>query len=221
MNGVSVFVAMKDVRGSDIMRDKKRNPLCLKGRSVILKEIQPIYFPYVIEWRNNKNLNRYLNHPEDLTIESETQWYEKKYLNDENQGFMIMIEKETNMPFGTRGWTDMDAVNKCCIMGRLILGNSGFNGSIPFLESHFLLCDYIYKFVDVSFIHVGVENKRALRLNKFLGYVPNKGIIKYPAELSVNGDEKRKQIELYRTKEMYTAVKEKVLRDALFANQKL
>ena len=195
------------------MRNKESDYLILNGISVILDEIKPKYFPYVIQWRNDKELNRYLNQPYVLTMENQTKWYEEKYLKDDTQGFMIMVDKETGIPFATLGWTDMDKEHRECILGRLLLGNPSFNNSPSFLEAFFLLGDYLYKFVDIMYIHVGVENRKALRLNKKFGFVPNDGIIRYPHELHVNGDESRKQIELYRTKEAYQAIRKKLFED--------
>ena len=60
------------------------------------------------------------------------------------------------------------------------------------------------------YIHVGVKNKKALRLNKRLGFIPNEGTIKYPHELYVQGDKTREQREFYRSKEMFYAVKKKL-----------
>ena len=203
------------------MRNKKLEPLRLEGISVILDEIQPKYFPYVIKWRNDKELNRYLNQPYVLTMVNQTRWYEEKYLKDDTQGFMVMVDKQSGIPFATLGWTDMNPLKRECIMGRLILGNPAFNNSPAFLEAFFLLGDYLYSFADIVFIHVGVDNKKALRLNKRFGFIPNTDIIHYPHELIVNGDPNRKQIEFYRTKEMYQAVRKKLfedIRDELFAD---
>lgn len=195
------------------MRNKKAEPLRLEGISVILDEIQPKYFPYVIAWRNDKELNRYLNQPYELTMENQTKWYEEKYLKDDTQGFMVMVDKKTGIPFATLGWTDMDVAKRECIMGRLILGNPAFNNSPAFLEAFFLLGDYLYSLADIVYIHVGVENRKALRLNKRFGFIPNEGKIRYPHELIVNGDPNRKQIEHYRTKEMYQLVRKKLFED--------
>lgn len=203
------------------MRNKKEFPLSLTGISVILDEIQPKYFPYVIQWRNDKELNRYLNQPYVLTMENQTRWYEEKYLKDDTQGFMVMVDKKTGLPFATLGWTDMNLSKRECIMGRLLLGDSSFNNSPSFLEAFFLLGDYLYNLTDTVFIHVGVENKKALRLNKRFGFVPNTGKIHYPHELTVNGDPNRRQIELYRTKAMYQIVRKKMfedIQDELFAD---
>ena len=75
------------------MIDKNNFPLRLEGKTVIVEEIQPKYFPYVIEWRNNPELNKFLNQPYKLTPEIEKKWYEEKYLQDTTQALLIMLDK--------------------------------------------------------------------------------------------------------------------------------
>lgn len=106
----------------DNLRGENFAPLRLEGKHVILDEISPKYFHYVIEWRNNPTLNRYLNQPFKLTMELEKKWYEEVYLKDATQDFFIMVDKKTGTPFATIGNTDIDLKNKVCINGRLLLG---------------------------------------------------------------------------------------------------
>ncbi|MBQ9487910.1 MAG: N-acetyltransferase [Selenomonadaceae bacterium] len=189
-----------------IKRDKKE-PLNLEGKTVVLKEIVPEYFSYVVEWRNNSSLNKFLNQPFVLTLELEKKWYEEVYLPDDTQEFFIMTDKETGTPFGTIGRTNIDLKNKVCISGRLILGNSDYALTPAFWESFFVLADYSYTFVDVEYIHVVKENRKAMTLDKTLGFVPNEQEVKFPNECFVNGLD---QQELYRTKEMYLKIREKL-----------
>ena len=198
------------------MRDKLNSPLHLEGRSVVLEEIQPKYFPYVIKWRNDPKLNRFLNQSFVLTMELEKKWYEEVYLKDDTQGFLIMIDKETSTPFGTTGWTDMDTNKKQCIAGRLLLGDQKYISHPAFLEHCFVIADYRYSLVDIEYAHIVNNNSKAVHHNKIIGYLPNEGKIQYPEELFVNGME---QTEFYRTKEMYLKVRKKIyehLGDALF-----
>ncbi len=69
------------------------------------------------------------------------------------------------------------------------------------------MADYSYTFVDVEYIHVVKENRKAMTLDKTLGFVPNEQEVKFPNECFVNGLE---QQELYRTKEMYLKIREKL-----------
>ena len=197
-------------------RNKLENPLRLEGRAVVLEEIQPKYFPYVIEWRNNPELNKFLNQPFKLTMEFQQKWYEEKYLKDDTQMFWILIDKEKNIPFGTTGYTDWDLEKKRLVGGRLLLGDAHYAHHPAFIEQFFVSSDYDYNLVDIQYVHVVKKNRRALQLNKLMGFLPNKGEVQYPNELFVNDME---QIELYRTKEMYLKVRENIyerLSDALF-----
>ena len=188
----------------------------LVGNKVILTEIVPEYFGDVVRWRNNKELNKFLNQPQKLTVESENVWYRQRYLQDDTQGFMIFVDKEKSIPFATIGWTDMDKVNRCCILGRLILGNPEYRNHPGCLEGFFLLSDYLYQFVDVMYIHLAGDNRKAHRLNKMLGFVPNQGEMKYPQEAVVNNINQK---EFLRTKDMYRTVRKNLyedLKDSLF-----
>ncbi len=185
------------------MRNKEREPLWLEGHGVVLEEICPRYFAQVIAWRNNPTLNRFLNQPGKLTIEDEAAWYHGRYLKDDTQGFLVMVDKENGVPFGTFGWTALDGERRQCIAGRLLLGDPNYRNSGPFLESFFLHGDYLYQFVDRMYAHIGVKNRKAIHLNKLLGYRLNDGGVQYPAELFVQGDRTRPQREYVRTREDY------------------
>ena len=120
---------------------------------------------------------------------------------------MIMVDKKTGTPFGTIGHTNIDLKNRVCIYGRLLLGDSAYAQHPSFWEAIFVFGDYSYTFADIEYIHVVKENRRAVRFDKMLGFVPNTGEIKYPEELLVNGME---QEEFYRDKEMYLRVRKKL-----------
>ncbi|SFT54105.1 Protein N-acetyltransferase, RimJ/RimL family [Selenomonas sp. GACV-9] len=188
----------------------------LIGHKVVLKELSPEYFSDVVRWRNDKELNKFLNQPQELTMETETAWYQQRYQQDDTQGLMVFVDKENDVPFATLGWTDMDREKRRCILGRLLLGNPAYRNHAGFLEGFFLLSDYLYQQVDMMHIHVVKDNRKAIRLNKMLGFVENQGEIQYPHELFVNNLHQR---EYYRTKEMYQKIRKSLyedLQEALF-----
>ena len=188
------------------MRDKRQNPLRLEGKTVILEEIAPKYFPYVVEWRNNPELNKYLNQPFVLTEEKERDWYENIYLKDDTQVFFLTIDTTTKTPIGTIGWANMDFSKRYCTLERLLLGNANYRASASFFESLFVISDFLYKKIDLMYAHVPTENKKALRLDLLCGFKINEGKLQFPQNLFVNG---MNQQELYRTKQMYEEAKKR------------
>lgn len=189
---------------------QKRN-VDLTGKFVVLKEVRPEFFKYIIEWRNNPDNNKFLNQPFKLTMELEEKWYKEKYLNDMTQGLFIMVDKKNNIPFGTIGWTDYDKEKNICIAGRALVGNYHYRGSKEMTEAYLLFQDYMYEEMQVktAYIHVVDENVKVISLNKKWGYVPNKGVIRFPNELLVNG---MKQTEYYRTYEQYQKNRKKIIK---------
>ena len=189
-----------------MIRDKLNKPLRLEGKKVLLVEISPKYFPYVIEWRNNPELNKFLNQPFKLTMENQTKWYEEKYLRDDTQLLLILVDKVKNVPFATTGYTNIDLQNRKCIKGRLILGNKNYARHPAFTEGLFLAQDYIFNFVDIQYAHIVTENHGSFQNAKWFGFELNKGDIQYPEELLVNGMEQK---EIFCTKEMHLNARKK------------
>lgn len=181
----------------------------IEGKFVILDELQPKYFEYIIKWRNDPELTRYLNQPFKLTMELQTKWYEEKYLNDMTQGLLVMVDKATNTPFGTVGWTDWDKESSVCIEGRALVGNPEFRGSKEMTEGYLLLNEFVYGKLGVKdvYIHVVNDNKKVISLNKRWGFHEHAGEAKYPHELFING---MHQTEYVRSNEEYQPVKKKI-----------
>ena len=175
--------------------------LRLEGKNVYLEEVQPKYFPYIIEWRNNPENNRFLNQPFKLTMELQTKWYEEKYLNDFSQGLFVMVDKVNNVPFGTIGWTDYKKEKKICIAGRLLVGNLLYRGSLQWKEAAKLANDFLYYTLNIQtvYAHVVKDNIASLQWHKKWGYEKN-NLFVFPNEEYVN---KMHQVEFFRTKEMY------------------
>ena len=53
--------------------------ISLSGDLVRMKEMDEEDFDEVIAWRNNPEVNRYLNQPYKLTYEMQAKWYNEKY----------------------------------------------------------------------------------------------------------------------------------------------
>ena len=171
-----------------------KNPR-LDGKLVYLEEIQPKYFQCVIDWRNNTDNNMYLNQPFKLNMELQTKWYEDKYIKDFTQGLYVMVDKATNKPFGTIGWTDYDIDKKVCIAGRLLVGEIEYRGSNQWKEAAKLVNDYLYYVLGVEemYAHVVIQNVVSRKWHKKWGYEEN-DLFVFPDEQFVNGMEQREYI---------------------------
>lgn len=176
--------------------------LLLEGKKVYLEEISNKYFSYIVKWRNDERLNKFLNQKELLTMESQEKWYRDFYLKDDAQGFMVMVEKGAERPFAAIGWTDMDTKKRQCVAGRLVMPDSA--DAELLIRAMLVFYDYLFTLVDTIYIHVSPANKRAMRWNKSFGYKANKEEIQYAEHLNTAGIA---HIEMLLHKEGYFAVR--------------
>ena len=199
-------------------RIQKLRNLRLDGKYVYLEEIQPKYFPYVIDWRNNPENNRFLNQPFKLTMGLQKKWYNDRYINDFSQGFLVMIDKNKDTPFGTIGWTDYDSHKESCIVGRLLIGNHAYKGSKEWIESTILLNDFLYykKGVKKIYAHVCIDNIASIKWHYKWGYQINSKSVQYPEELYVNG---MIQNEFVRSINQYSIIREKMASKIIKGNK--
>ena len=173
-----------------------------------MTEIEPKFFDCVINWRNDEELNKYINQPFKLTMELETNWYEKNYLNDTTQMLYVMVDKANNKPFATMGYTDYDADEKICISARL-LADRAYQGSIHLIEGLFLFFDCVYNRLNVEKIysHVVRENLASLRLQKRFGLFENTGLPRFPEYLKAS---KFPMVEIIGTRGTFEASRSKI-----------
>jgi RimJ/RimL family protein N-acetyltransferase len=179
----------------------------LKGKFVNLRSINESDFARLIEWRNNPEINRYLNQPYKLTIELQYKWYKKKYLNS-NDILFIVIELKNKKRIGTIGINDVDYKNHTGIAGRLLIGEKEYRGSKELVETNILFYDYLFYILKLKklYCHVVIENKKVVSFDKKYGFTANRKTI-FPQYCNVDG---MKLIEMVNTKEQYEKAKKKI-----------
>jgi len=188
----------------DIVQDKEIN---LKGKFVNLKSINESDFYKIIEWRNNPEINKYLNQPYKLTMELQYKWYKEKYLNS-NDILFIIIETKSKNRIGTIGINDLDYKNQIGIVGRLLIGEKEYRGSKELIEANILFYDYLFYILKLKklYCHVVIENKKVISFDKKFGFTVTRKTI-FPQYRNVNG---MKLIEMVNTKEQYEKAKKKI-----------
>lgn len=176
-----------------------RKKICIWGKSVLLEEVNPQYFDFIIKWRNDEILNKYLNQPYKLDQKKQQIWYEN-YLRDQSQSLMVIIDKNRHLPIGTIGFTNL-IINNSCIEGRRLIGEREYLGSLQSKEAVILFHDYLFQQFALRYIfcHIVKNNFYSIRSHKRFGYIENINPV-YTEELYCNGME---QTEFILSKERF------------------
>jgi len=188
----------------DTVQGKEIN---LKGKFVNLRSINESDFARLIEWRNNPEINRYLNQPYKLTMELQYKWHKEKYLKS-NDILFIIIETKNKNRIGTIGINDLDYKKRVGIVGRLLIGEENYRASVELIEANVLFYNYLFYELKLKklYCHVVIKNKKVISFDKKYGFIPTEQKY-FPNYCNVNGV---KLIEMVNTKEQYEKAKKKI-----------
>jgi [ribosomal protein S5]-alanine N-acetyltransferase len=152
-----------------------RKNIALLGTSVTLRGINESDFERMVAWRNDPEINRYLNQPFVLTMDSQTQWYRQKYLPTGDLLF-VFVENRTGTRIGTLGLNDYDPDRRIGISGRLLIGDKRYRGSFEMLEGNLLFYDFLFDVLQLLqvYCHIVPGNTKAIALDTRLGFVPHR-----------------------------------------------
>jgi RimJ/RimL family protein N-acetyltransferase len=145
----------------------------VKGQFVTLKPIDESDFEEIIRWRNDPDINRYLNQSYRLDLDLQKKWYNESYLNS-NDILFIIIANEEKKKIGTIGINDLNLEKKIGILGRLLIGEVEYRGSKELIEAMVLMYDYIFNdlMVENLYGHCVIENEKVLSFDKKFGFLP-------------------------------------------------
>lgn len=181
----------------------------LRGKMVSLRGINETDFGKIVKWRNDPEINRYLNQPFRLTVEMQAKWYYEKYLPSDDILF-VFVTNDSNIPIGTLGVNDIDYDLRRAIAGRLLIGEKKYRGSVELLEGNLIFYDFLFYILGLKevYCHIVRENKKAIALDTRLGFFINKSCNVYPDYCCVNN---MHLIEMVNTKASYKEHKNKLL----------
>lgn len=139
----------------------------IDGEKIYLRQMCEEDAPYIVEWRNDPEIRKWMFNQEELTIEKHLEWF--NYRRDNRLDYMICLI-ESGLPIGTVNYTIKDG--RVAESGR-ILGNKEYWG-LGYAKEAALL------WLKVGFYNFGFkkviaktkcENEANIRLNKKLGFV--------------------------------------------------
>jgi len=180
--------------------------IALVGTSVTMRGVNQSDFEKIVQWRNDPEINRYLNQPYELTVELQTQWYNQKYLPSSDLLF-VFVENQGGTRIGTLGLNDYDPIKRIGIAGRLLIGEKAYRGSFELLEGNILFHDFLWEVLLLSevYCHIVKQNRKSISLFTRLGFLPNTGDVVFPDYCHVRDME---LVEMVNTRERYEKKKE-------------
>ena len=139
---------------------------------LLYREICAADAEYVVRWRSDPAIYKYLRMSKPLTMKNHLEWYEKIYLKDLSRIDFIVTEKVSMMSIGT-----------VCVSG--LRGNSGevgvaigevaFQGQGYATEAvNAIVCEYVKAGISIFYAEIHPENLPSIRIFEKCGFIFNK-----------------------------------------------
>ncbi len=142
---------------------------CLKGYGVTLRPLTHADIEMVRCWRNDPRIARYMHFRDTITREMQEEWF-RSINNDRHAFFIVEIGDE---PVGMTEYKNIDLVEGKAEGGIFIHKEEYRNGLYPFAV---IAIKHVYGFNTLGlrelYSYVLDNNKRAIRFNETIGYVP-------------------------------------------------
>lgn len=96
-----------------------------ENKNCIISPLEEQDIEHLRQWRNDKELSRFLRPIPYITPEMEKKWFDN-YLEDQAIYFFVIIDKKTNQVIGSVALYNID--NDSCEIGKIVIGDNSAHG---------------------------------------------------------------------------------------------
>lgn len=139
----------------------------ITGYGVTLRRLTEDKIEMVRNWRNDPIIQQYMEFREYITSEMQKRWFER--INNENNYYFIIVYEGKEI--GLINIRDIDYEAKDGESGIFIYDVEYLNSDVP-LRALFCMNDFVWETLKLERMHCHVlrDNKKAIIMNKALGY---------------------------------------------------
>lgn len=146
---------------------KKIDPALLMGKRIFLREMTERDAPYLVSWRNDPEIKKWLFRQETLTVSDHIHWFKK---NKPDRVDYIICDKEAKKPIGTVNYINIS--EKEAEAGKM-LGDKSYWGGGYAKEAFKIWLTIGFEVFGFEKIKVKtmLANNNNIGLNKKLGFI--------------------------------------------------
>lgn len=137
------------------------------GDKIFLRPMEEKDAPFIVKWRNDPDIKKWMFSQEELTIESHLLWFKNK--NNHNRIDYIICDRKNEKPIGTVNFSNIE--NKTAEAGK-ILGNKDYWGRGIATEALLLWLNFGFNEIGLNLIHTRTmqDNFSSIKVNEKIGF---------------------------------------------------
>lgn len=142
-------------------------PEMIKGKRVYLRPMCEADASYIVKWRNDPEIKKWMFNQQDLTIEGHLNWFHSLDFNERLD--YIICDLKSDTPIGTVNFVD---INQGSAEGGKMLGNKDYWGGGYAKEAFLLWLKFGFYQLKLKkiFIRTMATNQANIKLNERLGF---------------------------------------------------
>ena len=141
----------------------------IKKYGILLRPLERVDLELVRRWRNDPSISRHMEFREYISCDDQIRWFDSI-----NNAFnLYWIVQFDEVPVGLFNFKNINLTDRSAEAGIFIWECALLNSTFAFATAISAL-DYAFDTLGLSVIHARIldQNKRAIRFNKALGFVP-------------------------------------------------
>ena len=141
--------------------------MMIKKFGVVLESLTLETAELVRNWRNDPEINKFMDYTEQITIDAQKRWFEK--IQTENSNYFLI--RKDDLPIGMIHIEKIDLKNHSAHVG-LFIGDASYHGTGVALSASLSLLEYAFTSLSLKSVYAKVKNDNALAVeyNQFLGF---------------------------------------------------
>lgn len=145
--------------------------MVLENFNVKLERLTEDKIELVRKWRNNPDVQKYMEYREEITPQMQKEWF-KRINNEENYFFLILLE---DIEIGLVNLKDINYKFKTAEKGSLIWSEK-LRGKGIGLRANYLLLDFAFNILNLEYIYIHIleNNFRSIHVNEQFGFILDK-----------------------------------------------
>ncbi len=141
--------------------------MTIKNFGIILESLNLETAELIRNWRNNPQINKFMDYKKIISFEDQKLWFEK--IQKQNSNYFL-IRKE-DLPIGMIHIEKID-LEDCSAHVGLFIGDSTYQGTGIALSASLCLLEYAFETLNLHLVYAKVknDNTQAIQYNQFLGF---------------------------------------------------
>lgn len=122
-----------------------------KGKNIYLRLFEPDDYEKTYHWRNDYSMQKLTcGLIRFVSKEIEKKWVYEKSVNNSRDIYIAICANENDQMVGYMSLNDIDYINRSCVGGGIVIGDSNYRDGSAYVEAELMEFDYVFNHLNLN-----------------------------------------------------------------------